>query len=51
LQEHLAIIRALEAKDSAKAEEIMRLHLKRSSDVLRKDIEAREKGEEKSGGR
>jgi DNA-binding GntR family transcriptional regulator len=51
LREHLAIIRALEAKDSAKAEEIMRLHLKRSSDVLRKDIEAREKGEEKSGGR
>lgn len=43
IHEHLAIMKALQMKDSAKAEEIMRLHLKRSSDVLRKDIET-EKG-------
>jgi DNA-binding GntR family transcriptional regulator len=49
LREHLAIIKALEARDSTKAEEIMRLHLKRSSDVLRKDMEARENGAKKSG--
>lgn len=45
MREHLAIIKALECKDSAKAEEIMRLHLKRSSDVLRRDMEAKEKTE------
>ena len=45
MREHLAIMQALEEKDSAKAEEIMRLHLKRSSDVLRKDMEAKEKVE------
>jgi len=50
LREHLGIIQALKDKDSAKAEEIMRLHLKRSSDVLRKDIAARENGAKKSGG-
>jgi DNA-binding GntR family transcriptional regulator len=41
LPEHLGIIKALKDKDSAKAEEIMRLHLKRSSDILRKDLEAK----------
>jgi DNA-binding GntR family transcriptional regulator len=45
LPEHLAIIKAVESKDSARAEEIMRLHLKRSSDVLRKGMEAKEKVE------
>jgi len=50
MREHLGIIQALERKDSAKAEEIMRLHLKRSSDVLRKDMEARENSAKKSGG-
>jgi DNA-binding GntR family transcriptional regulator len=45
MREHLGIIQALERKDSAKAEEIMRLHLKRSSDVLRKGMEAKEKVE------
>ena len=43
MREHLAIMRALEEKDAVKAEEIMRLHLKRSSDVLRKDMEEKEK--------
>ena len=47
MREHLGIIQALERKDSAKAEEIMRLHLKRSSDVLRREIEA---GENRSKG-
>jgi DNA-binding GntR family transcriptional regulator len=45
MREHLGIIQALERQDSARAEEIMRLHLKRSSDVLRKDMEAKEKVE------
>jgi len=40
MREHLAIMKALQEKDSVKAEEIMRLHLKRSSDVLKKGIEA-----------
>ena len=45
MREHLGIIQALERQDSARAEEVMRLHLKRSSDVLRKGMEAKEKVE------
>jgi DNA-binding GntR family transcriptional regulator len=45
IHEHLGIIQALKEKNSAKAEKIMRLHLKRSSDILRKDLEAKEDAE------
>jgi DNA-binding GntR family transcriptional regulator len=42
LREHLAIIEAVKSKNAVKAEEIMRLHMKKSLKVLRKNIEARE---------
>ena len=45
IHEHLGIIQALKEKNSAKAEKIMRLHLKRSSDILRKDLVAKEDAE------
>jgi len=40
IREHLAIIQAIHDKNSASAEELMRLHLRRSSEVLRKNIDA-----------
>jgi DNA-binding GntR family transcriptional regulator len=45
LPEHLAVIEALKHKDAVKAEEIMRLHMKKSLNVLRKNMEARETAE------
>ena len=50
LREHLAIIEALKLKDAAKAEEIMRLHMKKSLVVLRKNMEAKEKVEKQFEG-
>ena len=46
LPEHLAVIEALKHKDAVKAEEIMRLHMKKSLIVLRKNMEAKEKADE-----
>jgi DNA-binding GntR family transcriptional regulator len=55
IQEHLAIIQAILDRDSALAEELMRAHLRRSSEVLKKSIAAESREEfieksEKKGG-
>ena len=42
IEEHLAIIRAITARDSEKAEELMRLHLRRSLEVLKQGSETKE---------
>jgi DNA-binding GntR family transcriptional regulator len=39
IQEHLAVINAIRSRDADKAEELMRLHLKRSIASLKRDIE------------
>jgi DNA-binding GntR family transcriptional regulator len=50
IREHLAIIQAIHDKNSVLAEELMRLHLRRSGEVLRKNIDA-ERQEKASTGK
>jgi len=51
IREHLAIIQAIHDKNSASAEELMRLHLRRSGEVLRKNIDAESQEKASTGKR
>ena len=51
IREHLAIIQAIHDKNSASAEELMRLHLRRSGEVLRKNIDAESQEKTSTGKR
>jgi DNA-binding GntR family transcriptional regulator len=51
ISEHLAIIQAIHDKNSALAEEFMRLHLRRSSEVLKRNIDAESEEEAGTGKR
>jgi len=42
IQEHLAIIQAIQNRNQARAEELMRLHLRKSLEVLKKEMERKE---------
>lgn len=42
LEEHLSIIDAISKRDELKAEELMRLHLRRSLEVLKRDFEEKD---------
>jgi DNA-binding GntR family transcriptional regulator len=48
IHEHKAIIKAITSKDTVKAEEVARLHLRKSIDRMRKEIEEEEQGRMRS---
>jgi DNA-binding GntR family transcriptional regulator len=51
IQEHLAIIQAIQKRNQARAEELMRLHLRKSLEVLKKEMDRREEEKEENHNR